>query len=145
MFQEKEISVVFSEEINWGATTIGAVDEKEISELEKREHILTKWQKEDYCNEWKKIIDDNKEFRYMINGTVVSCNIDIFDNEIINRLEKTGKTYIFKLVADLMENPIIPHVVFSDWIYIFLIERLEKNNKIISSIIDNKKFIELNK
>ena len=145
LFQEKEISVIFSEEINWGATTIGAVDEKEISKLEKREHILTKWQKEDYCNEWKKIIDDNKEFRYMINGTVVSCNIDIFDNEIINRLEKTGKTYIFKLVADLMGNPIIPHVVFSDWIYIFLIERLEKNNKIISSIIDNKKFIELNK
>lgn len=81
----------------------------------------------------------------MINGTVVSCNIDIFDSEIINRLEKTGKTYIFKLVADLIGNPIFPYVVFSDWIYIFLIERLEKNNRIISSIIDNKKYIELNK
>ena len=81
----------------------------------------------------------------MINGTVISCNIDRFDNEIINRLEKMGKTYIYKLVGDLMANPIIPNIMFSDWIYIYLIERLEKNKRIKSSIMDDKKYIELNK
>lgn len=145
LFQDKEISVIFSEELNWSATTIGAVSEKEICQLEKREHILTEWQKEDYCNEWKRIVNENSELRYMINGTVISCNIDRFDNEIINRLEKMGKTYIYKLVGDLMANPIIPNIMFSDWIYIYLIERLEKNKRIKSSIMDDKKYIELNK
>ena len=136
LFQDKEISVIFSEELNWSATTIGAVSEKEICQLEKREHILTEWQKEDYCNEWKRIVNENSKLRYMINGTVISCNIDRFDNEIINRLEKIG---------DLMANPIIPNIMFSDWIYIYLIERLEKNKRIKSSIMDDKKYIELNK
>lgn len=144
LFKDKEISAIFSEELNWGATTISAINEKEISELEKREHILTKWQKEDYCNEWKKIINDNKELRYMINGTVVSCNVDKFDEDIIDRLEKAGKIYIFKLVADLIGNPPTPYVIYSDYIYIYLIERLEKKGLIKSSIIDNKKYIELN-
>lgn len=145
LFKDKEISVIFSEELNWGATTISAISEKEISELEKREHILTKWQKEDYCNEWEQIINDNKELRYMINGTVVSCNVDKFDEDIIDRLERAGKIYIFKLVADLMGNPIIPYVMYPDWIYIYLIERLEKIGIIKSSIIDDKKYVELNK
>lgn len=75
--------MIFSEELNWGDTTISAISEKEISELEKREHILIKWQKEDYRNEWEKIINDNKKLRYMINGTVVSCNIDKFEKYIV--------------------------------------------------------------
>lgn len=145
LYQDKEISVVFSEEIDWGATTLGCVSEKELPELEKKEHILTNWQKEEYCNEWKKIVSDNKELRYMLNGTVVSCDIDVFDNEIIDRLEKTGKIYIFKFIADLMCNPIIPRVMYSDWIYIYFINRLEKKGIIKSYIIDEKKYIELNK
>ena len=100
LFQDKKICVIFSEEINWGSTTISAVSEKEISELERREHILTKWQKEDYFKEWKQIVNDNSDLRYMINGKVKSCDIDRFDNNIVERLEKIGKTYIFKLVAD---------------------------------------------
>lgn len=80
----------------------------------------------------------------MINGTVVSCDIDIFDNEIMDRLKKKGSIYIFKLVADLMANPIIPRVVYSDWIYIYLINRLEEKGIIKSVVIDKKKYIELN-
>jgi len=144
LYKDREISVVFSEEIDWKATTLGSVNEKELPQLEKKEHILTNWQKEDYCNEWKKVVSDNKELRYMLNGTVVSCNIDIFDNEIINRLKESGKIYIFKLVADLMGNPIIPHVMYSDWIYIYLIKRLEEKGIIKSYLIDEKKYIEIN-
>ena len=144
LYQDKKISVVFSEEIDWEAITLSFVSEKELHELEKKEHILTNCQKKDYCNEWKKIVNDNKELRYMINGTVVSCDIDIFDNEIMDRLKKKGSIYIFKLVADLMANPIIPRVVYSDWIYIYLINRLEEKGIIKSVIIDEKKYIELN-
>ncbi len=143
LYKDKEISAIFSEEINWCATTIGSVSEKEISELEKREHILTKWQKENYCNEWENVVNSNKELRYMINGTVVSCDFDSFSSKIINRLEKVGKVPMFKFVADLMGNPIIPYIIYSDSIYIFLIERLEKRGIIKSCIINDKKYIEV--
>ena len=126
LFQDKEISVIFSEEFNLSITTVTAIGEKDVSKLEKQDHILTKKQKEYYCNEWKKIINDNKELRYMDNGKVVSCNIDNFDNVIIDRLNKTGKIYIYKLVVDLIGNPPTPYVIYSDYIYIYLIERLEK-------------------
>lgn len=143
LYPDKEISVLFSEEISWSATTLCSLSEQEVIELAKREHILTKWQKENYSNEWKAVVQSNKELRYMLNGTVVSCNFDFFNHEILRRLKEVGKVSLFSLVADLMANPIIPYVMYSDWIYIFLIERLEKMNKIKSFIIHDKKYIEI--
>lgn len=145
LFKDKEISVIFSEELDWEATTLGCVSEEEICILEKKEHILTRRQKENYGNEWENVVNDNKELRYMLNGKVISCDINNFDNEIIKRLEKNDKIYIFKFVADLMVNSIVPNVMYSDWIYIYLINRLEEKGIIKSSIIDNKKYIGLNK
>ena len=58
---------------------------------------------------------------------------------------KKDKIYIYELVADLMGNPIISHVMYSDWIYIYLINQLEEKGIIKSFIIDDKKYIELNK
>ncbi len=143
LFQDKEISVIFSEELSWGVPTIGAACVKEILELERKEHILKKYEIEDYCNQWKRVVNDNKELRYMINGSVVSCNIDRFDTDIINRLKKLRKTYLYKLIGDLMGNPTIPYVFYADWVYAYLIERLEKNGIIKSYLIDNKKYIEI--
>ena len=145
LYQDKEISAVFSDEVDLDAITFSFVSEKEISKIKGKEHILTASQKEEYCNEWKKVVSDNKELRYMLNGTVVSCDIDNFDNEIINRLEKTGKIYIYELIANLMGNPIIPHVIYPDWVYIYLIKRLEEKGILKSYIINDKKYIELNK
>lgn len=143
LYQDKEISVIFTEELNFGATTICSVRESEIKELEKREHILTKQEKEDYANEWENVVKSNKEIRYMINGTVVSCDFANFENKIIDRLEKNRKIPISKFIADLILNPVIPRVIFSDFIYTYLLERLEKVGKIKSYIIDDKKYIEL--
>lgn len=142
LYHDSQISVVFSEELNWDASTLGCVSEKEIPELEMKEHLLTNWQKEEYSNEWKKIFSDNKELRYMLNGHVISCNIDFFDNDIIDRLDKKGKIYFSKFIADLMVYPIISRVIYSDWIYIYLVNRLENAGRIKSYIIDGKKYIE---
>ena len=142
LFPDKNISVIFAEENYWGGN-IGSVDITEIKELEKREHILTSWQKEDYIIEWQKAVNEDCELRYMINGVVVSTDIDNFDAAIIERLKKIGKVYIFNLVADLMLNPTIPFVVYADWIYVYLIERLEKIGIVKSELIENKKYVEL--
>jgi len=143
LFKNNEISVVFSEEMGFDVTTVECLTEKEIEQLEKREHILKKIQKEEFSKEWERVVSFNKELRYMINGTVVSCDINYFDNDIIARLDKSKKIYFYSLVADLMGNPIIPNVLFPDYIYIYLIERLEKNHFIKITLIDGKKYVEL--
>ncbi len=144
LFHDKNISVIFSDESDLYALTITALSEKEICDLKKREHILTKLSKDDYCNQWKKIVKENKELRYMVNGVVISCDVDYFKREIIDRLEKSGKTYLFRLITNLMTNPPIPNISFPDIFYKYLIERLEKEGIIKSFIIDGKKYVELN-
>ena len=143
LYGNKEISVLFSEEISWSATTLCSLSEQEVIELEKREHVLTPMQKENYNNEWKEIVQNSKELRYMLNGAVISCHFDSFNHEILCRLKEVGQVSLFSFVADLMVNPLIPYVMYSDWIYLFLIERLEKMGKIKSSIIHDQKYIEI--
>ena len=144
LYKDKEISAIFSEELDWAATTMGCICEKEIPLLEKREHILKEYHKKDHCKEWENIVKENKELRYMINGTVISCDIDRFDNDIIARLKEKKKTTKSKLVADLMVDPIVPYTMYSDIIYYYLIERLEEKGIIKSTIIDDKEYVELN-
>ena len=145
LFKDKKISAIFSEELDWAATTLSCISEKEIPNLEKREHILKEYQKEDHYKEWLNIVKENKELRYMINGTVISCDIDRFDNDIIERIKEHKKIIKYELVASLMVDPVIPYIVYSDTIYFYLIERLEKKGIIKSTIIDNKEYLELNK
>ena len=144
LFKDKEISAIFSEELDWAATTLGCISEKEIPNLEKREHILKEYQKEAHYKEWINIVKENKELRYMINGTVLSCDIDRFDNDIIERIKEHKKTTKYKLAASLMVDPVIPYIIYSDTIYFYLIERLEKKGIIKSTIIDNEEYLELN-
>lgn len=123
-FGDKSISVVYSEEYNWYATTCTNLTENEINELLKREHLLKKYEIDQYKEEWTKITNENTELRFMINGAVKSVNIDYFDDKIIERLKMLGEVDIYSLVANLMGNPIIPFVQYSDYIYLYLIERL---------------------
>ena len=143
LFKDKVISVLFSDDMSSDAYTINTLADSELSTLIKKEHVLTIQEKDEYAKEWIRINNENTELRYISNGKVISCNIDYFDNQIIDRLKKMRKIYIFKLVADFMVNPIIPNVIYSDWIYIYLIERLEKIGIIKSYIVDNKKYIEV--
>ena len=87
---------------------------------------------------------DNEELRYMSNGKVISCSFTDFSKKITQRLKDTGKIPMSKFIADLMGNPIIPNVMYSDSIYTFLIDRLEKKSKIKSSVVNDTKYIEIN-
>ena len=108
----------------------------------KKEQILSETEKENYSNEWKKLVKDNKELRYMLNKKAISCDIDTFDDEILKRLNKLGKVTTNELVISLMSNPIRKNINYSSSIYKYLINRLEKINKINTSIISNTKYIE---
>ena len=91
----------------------------------------------------QEVIDENSELRFMINGNIVSCNIDYFDNKMLDRLKELGEIPINQFVASLMVNPIIPRVIYSDWIYIYLINELEKKKLIKFSFKNNEKYISI--
>lgn len=143
-FEDKNISVVFSEEYNWFATTCTSLDENQINDLLNREYMLKKCEISQYKEEWKQIVKENTELRFMVNGVVKSVNIDYFDSEILNRLEQLGEVNIYSLVASLIGNPIMPYVSYSDYIYLYLIKRLIDNNMIKKIEKNDKIFLTVN-
>ena len=88
LLNDKNISVIYSEELDWKATTLGSVSEKELKILEQKEHILKPVEKDNFSNEWEKLIKDNTELRFMVNGKVISKDINYFDNDIVKKMEK---------------------------------------------------------
>src|SRR5574344_2251012 len=138
-FKEKNISVIYSNEFNNYATTITNLLVEDIREYSTKEHKLKDYEKEDFIKEWNYVINDNKELRYMINGIVKSTDINCFDESIINRLKEIGECFIYELIGNLMVNPIIEKVFLSEWIYMYLIIRLENDNRI--SINENDEII----
>lgn len=143
LLKEKNISVIYTEELDWEATTLGCITEKELKILEQKEHVLKEMEKDNFSNQWLKLINDNTELRFMINGQVISKEINYFDNDILQRLEKLGKVNIHTLVADLMGNSIIPSVRYADFIYIYLINKLINNKLIEKSVENDVTFIEI--
>ena len=143
LLKEKNISVIYIEELDWEATTLGCITEKELKILEQKEHVLKEMEKDNFSNQWLKLINDNTELRFMINGQVISKDINYFDNDILQRLEKLGKVNIHTLVANLMGNPIIPSVRYADFIYIYLINKLINNKLIEKSVENDSTFIEI--
>ncbi|MBR1413052.1 MAG: DUF1835 domain-containing protein [Bacilli bacterium] len=135
-FKDKDISVVYSEESNHYSWSISCIDESEIKSLEQKEHILLDWQKEELSNKWLEIIKENKELRYMINGEVISVEISYFDEYIIERLKNLGKVKYYSLIGNLIGNPIIPNIVYSDYVYKYLIDNLI-NKGLINLTIEN--------
>ena len=142
-FKDKEISVVFASEGNIWSWVIPNNSQEEIKELEKKEHILKQYEKEDLGKEWEKIILSNKELRFMINGSVISVDLDYFDNDIIDRLKSLGKVSKTKLVVSLMGDPIIPRCHYADFIWEFFINDLINKGLIKSTFEDNKEMVEV--
>ena len=142
-FKDKEISVVFANEGNIWSWVISNNSEEEIKKLEMKEHILKQYEKEDLDKEWNKIINLGKELRYMINGSVVSVDLDYFDKDIINRLKSLGKVSKTKLVANLMSDFIIPRCQYAEFIQEYFIDSLISKGLIKSTFEDNIEMIEI--
>lgn len=130
-FKEKNIRVIYSNEFNNYATSITNLSIDDLHEYSATEHKLKNYEKEIFIKEWNNIVNENKELRYMINGIVKSVNIDYFDDFILKRLKELGNCPIYKLIGNLMTNPIIEKLYMSEWIYMYLIDKLENSNKIV--------------
>lgn len=139
-FKDKNISVIFSNELR-DANRINCLDKDEIKEIYNKEHILSDLEKEKYNKEWIKIINSNKELRFMNNGVVQSVDINYFDNVILERLNKLGKVEKRKLIMDLISNPIVDKCQYADFILEYLIDNLIKKGLIKCTIEDNIEII----
>ena len=142
-FKDKEINVVFASEGNIWSWVILNNSGEEIKLLDKKEHILKQYEKEDLGKKWLEIINSDKELRYMINGSVRSVNLDYFDNDIVERLKVLGKVSKSKLVASLMGDPIIPRCHYADFIWEYFIDSLINKGLIKSTFEDDKEMLEV--
>ena len=114
-----EISVIFVNEYDEYVYSAGALNYKEVKELLKYEHNLTKEEKDKYKNEWIKLVNENSEIRLFKNGKIISTNYDYLDEYIDKYYDKNN---IRKTVAALMGNDTENNL--NSEIYNFLIERI---------------------
>lgn len=59
LFKNNNINVLFAEDFNKDAIRIGWISSDELIDIDKKQHILTQKQKEDYSNEWIKIVNED--------------------------------------------------------------------------------------
>ena len=112
------ISVIFVNEYDEYVYSAGAFNYKEIKELLKYEHKLTKEENDKYKNEWIKLVNENSEIGLFQNGKIISTNYNYLDDYIDKYYDKNN---IRRTVATLMGNDTENNL--SSDIYNFLIER----------------------
>lgn len=142
LFPDKNISVVFADEYDSYCWSIGCMEFREVNKLAKKEHILSKKEKDYYLNEWKKIVNENSELRYVKDENIKSVPINYFDKTILSYLENK-KIEFMELVGKLMADSVMDNE--SSSIYTYLINRLIKQEQIQVVRIDkNNKILKAN-
>ena len=121
-----DLYVLFSDELDKEFYSPSCMRERELEELVKLEHKLTKQEKQEYSNIWNQIVNTNSDMRIMENNNVKCVSFDYYNDTILNVLKELGEVKTIKLVARLM-----PNIYFSDIFLTYLIDRLIKENKII--------------
>ncbi len=117
------IYVVFVNEYDEYVYSAGALNYKEIKELLKYEHKLTKKEKDKYKKEWIKLVNENSEIRLFQNGKIISTNYDYLNSYIDKYYNENN---IRRTVAALMCNDFENNL--SSDVYNFLIERKINKN-----------------
>lgn len=121
-----DLYVLFSDEFDKECYSPSCMNEKELEELSKLEHKLTKEEIKKYSNEWKEIINDNLDMRIIENNKVKSVTFDYYNDIILNKLNELGEVKMVSLVGRLMSDTHLYDTVFT-----YLIYRLIKEEKII--------------
>lgn len=121
-----DLYVLFSDEFDKECYSPSCMNEKELEELSKLEHKLTKEEIKKYSNEWKEIINDNLDMRIIENNKVKSVIFDYYNDIILNKLNELGEVKMVSLVGRLMSD-----IHLYDTVFTYLIYRLIKEEKII--------------
>ncbi len=137
---DREIYVTFADTENY--ISICYLNGEQIEKIAKKEHKLTKKEKEYYKKEWRRLIKENGEIRFIENNKIKSVSFSYFDNAILEILKKLKDSSLVSFIGDLLGNNFLNNV--GDLDYIYLINRLIKENK-IEVISDGHEFLPINK
>ena len=132
-----ELYVIYSDEYSKDYISPSMVDSDNFVNLSQIEHKLSNNEINNFANEWIKIVRDNSEMRVLENGKIKSVSINYYDNLILEKLKLLGQVKVAKLVALLMSE-----VYLADSLYVYLINRLIKNNKIKIVNENNNRFFD---
>ena len=130
-----DLYVTYSDEYNIDYISPRVMNEKELENLEKIEHKLSKNELMNNAKEWRILVKENSELRVIDNGIVNSVSISYYDEIILETLNELGKVKMINLVATL-----IGKIYVCDSLIISLIERLIDENKIVIEKNSDKYF-----
>lgn len=137
------ISVVYVDDYNSKYQSVSMLRENELEKAVGYEKKLLCKDIEQLSKLWKYVKDNNANMRIMINNSVKLVSYDYFDDIILHKLKELGRVKEWILVGKLMSEY---HLV--DLIFVYLIDRLIKNDKIRIVVEDiNREFdniIEIN-
>lgn len=127
--------VTYSDEYNIDYISPRVMNEKELENLEKIEHKLSKNELMNNAKEWRILVKENSELRVIDNGIVKSVSMSYYDEIILETLNELGKVKMINLVATL-----IGKIYVCDSLIVSLIERLIDENKIVIEKNSDKYF-----
>lgn len=130
-----DLYVTYSDEYDIDYISPRVMNEKELENLEKLEHKLSKNELMNNAKEWRKLVKENSELRVIDNCIVNSVSISYYDEIILETLNELGKVKMINLVATL-----IGKIYVCDSLIISLIERLIDENKIVIEKNSDKYF-----
>lgn len=123
---DTDLYVLFSDEFDKECYSPSCMNEKELEELSKLEHKLSKEEIKKHSNEWKEILNDNQDMRIIEDNKVKSVTFDYYNDIILNKLNELGEVKMVSLVGSLMSD-----IHFYDTVFTYLIYRLIKDGIII--------------
>ena len=132
-----ELYVTYSDEYNKNFVSPSLMNPKELENLVKLEHKLSKSDILKFSDMWNELVKNNSEMRILENGIVKSVSIDYYDNIILDKLKLLGTVKVSKLVGTLMKD-----IYLIDSLHVYFIKRLIKNGKIKIVKINKNRFFD---
>lgn len=121
-----DLYVVYSDDYDSSCMSPACLKEEELENSACYEKKLNNENILELSNEWNYIKNNRADIRIMENNKVKLVSYNYFDDIIVNKLKELGAVKQVTLVAHLLSNY---HLI--DLIFVYLINRLIENNKII--------------
>lgn len=121
-----DLYVVYSDDYDSSCMSPACLKEVELENATSYEKKINNENILELSNEWNYIKNNRADIRIMENNKVKLVSYDYFDDIIINKLKELGEVKQVTLVAHLLSDY---HLI--DLIFVYLINRLIENNKII--------------
>lgn len=121
-----DLYVLFSDEYDQHCYSPSCMVEKELEELAKIEHKLSKEEIDKYASKWEQVVKCNSEMRVIENNEIKNVSLDYYNDIILDKLREFGQVETVVLIGNLMRD-----IHLFDSLFMYLVERLIELGDII--------------